>query len=157
MTISYRQMIKVLRSQVTKWLNVKCIPENQVGRTPAYPYITYYMYEDWLPFEFDPDSPNYNVQIQFKVVSDNEEEQKDLKRNLRRLFNLSAPREELSANGIALLHTDILPSPVNYAENVIIYDDGWDFTFNVHAEEDDFTLGNNKLDTIQPTISKGDK
>lgn len=154
MIMTYRDTIKVLRGEIIKWLNVKVVPENQVGNTPDYPYITYYMYEDWLPVEFDPDSPNYNLQIQMKVVSDNEEEQKDLKNKLRRLFNLSEPSSVLKRNGIALLHTDILPSPTNYVENYIIFDDGWDFTFNVHAEEDDFTVGNNTLDTVNPNIEE---
>lgn len=154
MIMKYRDTIKVLRGEIIKWLNVKVIPENQVGNTHDYPYITYYMYEDWLPVEFDPDSPNYNIQIQMKVVSANEEEQKDLKNKLRRLFNLSEPSSVLKRNGIALLHTDILPSPANYVENYIIFDDGWDFTFNVHAEEDDFTVGNNTLDTVNPNIEE---
>lgn len=154
MIMTYRDTIKVLRGEIIKWLNVKVVPENQVGNTPDYPYITYYMYEDWLPVEFDPDSPNYNLQIQMKVVSDSEEEQKDLKNKLRRLFNLSEPSSVLKRNGIALLHTDILPSPANYVENYIIFDDGWDFTFNVHAEEDDFTVGNNTLDTVNPNIEE---
>lgn len=152
----YRDTIKVLRNEIIKWLHVDVVPENQVGKTPSYPYISYYMYEDWLPFEFDPDSPNYNLQIQMKVVSDNEEEQKDLKHNLRRLFVLDEPRTVLKRNGIALLHTDILPSPVNYIENAIIFDDGWDFTFNVHVDEDDFTVSNNQMDNITTNI-KGDK
>lgn len=152
----YRDTIKVLRNEIIKWLHVEVVPENQVGKTPSYPYITYYMYEDWLPFEFDPDSPNYNLQIQMKVVSDNEEEQKDLKHNLRRLFVLDEPSNVLKRNGIALLHTDILPSPVNYIENAIIFDDGWDFTFNVHVNEDDFTVSNNQMDSITTNI-KGDK
>lgn len=154
MIMTYRDTIKVLRGEIIKWLKVKVVPENQVGNTPDYPYITYYMYEDWLPVEFDPDSPNYNLQIQMKVVSANEEEQKDLKNKLRRLFNLSEPSLVLKRNGIALLHTDILPSPANYVENYIIFDDGWDFTFNVHAEEDDFTVGNNTLDTVNPNIEE---
>lgn len=156
MTMMYRDTIKVLRNEIIKWLHVDVVPENQVGKTPSYPYITYYMYEDWLPFEFDPDSPNYNLQIQMKVVSDNEEEQKDLKHNLRRLFILDEPSTVLKRNGIALLHTDILPSPVNYIENAIIFDDGWDFTFNVHVNEDDFTVSNNQMDNITTNI-KGDK
>lgn len=147
-------MIKVLRSEIIKWLDVEVVPQNQMGKQPDYPFIQYYMYEDWLPFEFDPDSPNYNVQIQFKVVSDNEETQHELKRNLRRLFYLSEPREALKSNGIALLNTEYLPSPPTYDDNYIIFDDGWDFTFNVHAEEDDFTLGNNKLDSVTPNITK---
>lgn len=154
MTISYRQMIKVLRSEIIKWLDVEVVPQNQMGKQPSYPFIQYYMYEDWLPFEFDPDSPNYNVQIQMKVVSENEETQHELKRKLRRLFYLSEPRETLKSNGIALLNTEYLPSPPTYDDNYIIFDDGWDFTFNVHAEEDDFTLGDNKLDSVTPNITK---
>lgn len=147
-------MIKVLRSEIIKWLDVEVVPQNQMGKQPSYPFIQYYMYEDWLPFEFDPDSPNYNIQIQMKVVSDNEETQHELKRKLRRLFYLSEPREALKSNGIALLNTEYLPSPPTYDDNYIIFDDGWDFTFNVHAEEEDFTLGDNKLDSVTPNITK---
>lgn len=155
--MTYRQMIKTLRSEIIKWLQVPVVPENQVGNQPDYPFITYYMYEDWLPYEFDPDSPNYNVQIQFKVVANNEEVQKGLKHKLRRLFYLSEPSETLKENGIALLQTEFLPSPPNYVENYTIFDDGWDMTFNVHTEEDDFTVTGNHLDTIQPQFNKGDK
>lgn len=147
-------MIKLLRSEIMKWLDVEVVPQNNIGKQPSYPFIQYYMYEDWLPIEFDPDSPNYNVQIQMKVVSNNEETQHELKRKLRRLFYLSEPLETLKNNGIALLNTEYLPSPPTYDENYIIFDDGWDFTFNIHAEEDDFTLGNNKLDSITPNFNK---
>ena len=111
MTISYRSMIKLLRSEIIKWLDVPVVPQNQIGQPKDYPFVQYYMYEDWLPFDFNPDSPNYNVQIQMKVVSDNEEVQHELKRKLRRLFYLEEPRNTLSENGIALLNTEYLPSP----------------------------------------------
>lgn len=154
MTISYRSMIKLLRSEIIKWLDVPVVPQNQIGQPKDYPFVQYYMYEDWLPFDFNPDSPNYNVQIQMKVVSDNEEVQHELKRKLRRLFYLEEPRNTLSANGIALLNTEYLPSPPTYMENFIIFDDGWDFTFNVHAEEEDFTTGSAQMDSVTPNITK---
>lgn len=154
--ILYRNIIKPLRAEIIKWLDVAVVPQNQVAKTPNYPYITYYMYEDWLPFSYSPDADFYNIKIQFKVVSDNEEEQKDLKFKLRRLFYMAEPQKVLQDNGIALQNVDLLPSPPTYLENFTVFDDGWDMTFVVNTPADDFTINKVSMDNIKLNF-KGDK
>lgn len=149
----YRQIIAPLRSEIMKWLKVPVFAQNQIKNDTDYPYITYYMLEDYLPYYFDPTKDQYNVQIQFKVVSNKEEEQKELKSKLRRLFYLDEPFNYLKNNGIALMTVDSLPSPPVYTEAFYIFDDGWTMTFSVDVPTTDFTVSGG-IDTVNPNFKE---
>lgn len=152
----YKQIIKPLREEIMKWLQVPVFAQNQIKNDTEYPYITYYMLEDWLPTYFQPTKEQYKVQIQFKVVSNNEEEQKELKSKLRRLFYLEEPYSYLKSNGVALFNVESLPSPPLYTEAFYIFDDGWTMTFSVDVPEDDFTIQGG-IDAVNPNIKMEDK
>lgn len=152
MTILYRKIIKPIRSEIIKWLKVPVVPQNEVKNDNDFPYITYYMYEDYEPYYLSFNKEQYNVRIQFKVVANDEETQKELKYQLRRLFTLSEPFETLRKNGVALLTIDALPSPPVYTNDFVIFDDGWDMTFSVDIPDSDYTV-HGSLDNVQSTTT----
>lgn len=144
----YKEIASVLVKQMRDWLHCEVHPQNNIKNGVKYPYITYFFDVDWSQYEFDMDSPNFNIHVQLKVISDDQVQQKDLKFKLKRIFIMEKVRTALANSGISLLNIEDLYSPATNLENFVQYDDGWEMTFNIHYDEPDFTIGDTQMDTV---------
>lgn len=135
----YETVTREIIKQIKKYKDIEVINQNVIDEIPAYPYITFYIYDDFEQTGFNPLYKNFNMRIQIKAISDNELEEKSLVSWLRRLFYLQQPTANLKAKGIGVMNLELLQSTADYVENFKIFDGGIDLTLNVNDEQSDFT------------------
>lgn len=71
--------------------NVPVRPQSVNNASPAYPYITYKIYDDYdRVLLSDVENETFDLHVQFKAISNDENEAKGLGHELRKLFFLTA-------------------------------------------------------------------
>ncbi|MEJ6401032.1 hypothetical protein R4146_07735 [Nicoliella sp. Es01] len=86
--------------------------------------------------------------VQFKAISDDEDQAKDLGLFLRRLFYYEEPLEQLDNQGIKPVKCSSIPGIPSYADNLIQFVSGADMTFVVIDDVVDLTRGNQRIEKV---------
>lgn len=125
--------------------------------SPAYPYITYKIYDDYDRVLFnDVENETFDLHVQFKAISNDEMEAKSLGHQLRKLFFLQQPEYDLLQKGIVAKGCDAIPPVDQYLDVDWQFTAGADYTFEVQDNFTDQTqIGN--IASVNPefNIKKG--
>ena len=134
----YHTFSAVLVAEVEKYLpKVPVRPQSVNNPSPAYPYITYKIYDDYNRVLFsDVENETFDLHVQFKAISNDEMEAKSLGHQLRKLFFLQQPEYDLLQKGIVAKGCDAIPPVDQYLDVDWQFTAGADYTFEV---QDNFT------------------
>lgn len=139
------------------FLNVPVRPQSVNNASPAYPYITYKIYDDYDRVLFnDVENETFDLHVQFKAISNDENEAKGLGHELRKLFFLQQPEYDLLQKGIVAKGCDAIPPVDQYLDVDWQFTAGADYTFEVQDNFTDQTQTGN-IASVNPefNIKKG--
>ena len=92
-------------------------PQSVNNASPAYPYITYKIYDDYgRVLLSDVENETFDLHVQFKAISNDEMEAKSLAHQLRKLFFLQQPEYDLFQKSIVAKGCDAIPPVDQYLE-----------------------------------------
>ncbi|MDM7515534.1 hypothetical protein QUF07_02290 [Lentilactobacillus sp. TOM.63] len=132
-------------------------PQSVNNVQPAYPYITYKIYDDYDRVLFsDVENETFDLHVQFKAISSDEMEAKSLGHQLRKLFFLQQPEYDLLQKGIVAKDCDAIPPVDQYLDVDWQFTAGADYTFEVQDNFTDQTQTGN-IASVNPefNIKKG--
>ncbi|MCT2883682.1 phage neck terminator protein [Lentilactobacillus parabuchneri] len=154
----YQTFSKALVAEIKQYfphLNVRQQSVNNAS--PAYPYITYKIYDDYERVLFnDVENETFDLHVQFKAISNDEMEAKGLGHELRKLFFLQQPAYDLLQQSIVAKSCDAIPPVDQYLDVDWQFTAGADYTFEVQDNFTDQTQTGN-IASVNPefNIKKG--
>ena len=154
----YQTFSKALVAEIKQYFpNVPVRPQSVNNASPAYPYITYKIYDDYDRVLFnDVENETFDLHVQFKAISNDEMEAKGLGHELRKLFFLQQPEYDLLQKGIVAKGCDAIPPVDQYLDVDWQFTAGADYTFEVQDNFTDQTQTGN-IASVNPefNIKKG--
>ncbi|OCB80957.1 hypothetical protein A8O18_04045 [Lentilactobacillus parabuchneri] len=154
----YQTFSKALVAEIKQYFPHVNVRQQSVNNaSPAYPYITYKIYDDYDRVLFnDVENETFDLHVQFKAISNDEMEAKSLGHQLRKLFFLQQPEYDLLQKGIVAKGCDAIPPVDQYLDVDWQFTAGADYTFEVQDNFTDQTqIGN--IASVNPefNIKKG--
>lgn len=141
----YQQITDAVIAEIKKYApDIEVTAENVQGQPPPYPYISIEIYDDYDRLTLsDVDNEVFNIHMDLKAVSDNENEAKAMGHWLRKLLFLRQIHTDLYAQHIVAESVDAIPNVNQYLDVGWQFMAGADYTLQV---QDDFT------DDTQPGV-----
>lgn len=139
----YEQISDAVIAQIKKYASsLEVTKESVSGQQPAYPYVSLKIYDDDIQQEFNTtENEPFNIHMDLKAVSDNENEAKAIGHWLRKLLFLRQPQADLLEQHIVAVRVDTIPNVDQYLDVDWQFTAGADYTLQV---QDDF------VDDTQP-------
>lgn len=154
----YQTFSKALVAEIKQYFPHVNVRQQSVNNaSPAYPYITYKIYDDYDRVLFnDVENETFDLHVQFKAISNDEMEAKSLGHQLRKLFFLQQPEYDLLQKGIVAKGCDAIPPVDQYLDVDWQFTAGADYTFEVQDNFTDQTQTGN-IASVNPefNIKKG--
>ena len=154
----YHTFSAALVAEIEKYFpDVPVRPQSINNKAPAPPYIVYKIYDDYDRVLLnDVENETFDLHVQFKAISNDENEVKGLGHELRKLFFLQQPAYDLLQQSIVAKSCDAIPPVDQYLDVDWQFTAGADYTFEVQDNFTDQTQTGN-IASVNPefNIKKG--